>query len=82
MKWEVTSLLRDGVKGNSQEVIRKALLQLGYNEVQEVLYGSVHTLTLDNKMSENVQREKVEEMCKKQLINTNLYDFNIRLIEE
>ena len=56
MKWEVTSLLRDGVKGNAQEVIRKALLQLGYNEVQEVLYGSVHTLTLDNKMSENVQR--------------------------
>ncbi len=82
MKWEVTSLLRDGVKGNAQEVIRKALLQLGYNEVQEVLYGSVHTLTLDNKMSENDQREKVEEMCKKQLINTNLYDFNIRLIEE
>lgn len=82
MKWEVTSLLRDGVKGNSQEVIRKALLQLGYNEVQEVLYGSVHTLTLDNKMSENDQREKVDEMCKKQLINTNLYDFNIRLIEE
>jgi phosphoribosylformylglycinamidine synthase PurS subunit len=82
MKWEVTSLLRDGVKGNAQEVIRKALLQLGYNEVQEVLYGSVHTLKLDNKMSENVQREKVEEMCKKQLINTNLYDFNIRLIEE
>ncbi len=82
MKWEVTSLLRDGVKGNSQEVIRKALLQLGYDEVLEVLYGSVHTLTLDNKMSENVQREKVEEMCKKQLINTNLYDFNIRLIEE
>lgn len=82
MKWEITSLLRDGVKGNAQEVIRKALLQLGYNEVQEVFYGSVHTLTLDDKMSEDDQREKVEEMCKKQLINTNLYDFNIRLIEE
>ena len=81
MKWEVTSLLRDGIKGSEQEVIMKALIQLGYNEIQEVLYGAVYNLTLDDKMSEDEQREKVKEMCKKTIINTNLYDFKIKLDE-
>ena len=82
LKWEVTSLLRAGIKGSEQEVIMKALIQLGYNEIQEVLYGAVYNLTLDDKMSEDEQREKVKEMCKKTIINTNLYDFKIKLIEE
>ena len=82
LKWEVTSLLRDGIKGSEQEVIMKALIQLGYSEIQEVLYGAVYNLTLDDKMSEDEQRSKVEEMCKKQIINTNLYDFKVELKNE
>jgi len=82
MKWEVTSLLRDGVKGSEQEVIMKALWGLGFNEITEVLYGACYILTLDDKMSEDEQRAKVKEMCEKSMVNTNLYDFNIKLIEE
>ena len=82
MKWEVTSLLRDGIKGGEQEVIMKALLQLGYNEIKEVLYGAVYNLTLDDNQSEEEQRNRITEMCKKNMINTNLYDFNIKLVKE
>ena len=82
LKWEVTSLLRDGVKGSEQEVIMKALIHLGYTEIKEVLYGACYFLTLDDKMSEDEQRAKVKEMCEKQMVNTNLYDFKIKLIEE
>ncbi len=78
MKWEVTSLLRDGVKGSEQEVIMKALWDLGFSEIKEVLYGSCYYITLDDSMSEDEQKEKVVEMCKKQIVNTNLYDFKIK----
>ena len=81
MKWEVTSLLRDGVKGSEQEVIMKALIQLGFKEIKEVLYGAVYNLTLDDKLSEDEQRSKVKEMCEKQMVNTNLYDFKIKKVE-
>ena len=82
MKWEITSLLRDGVKGSEQEVIMKALLGLGFNEIKEVLYGACYILTLDDKMSEDEQRLRIKEMCEKSMVNTNLYDFKIKLIEE
>mgnify|MGYP000650707753 FL=1 len=82
MKWEVTSLLRDGIKGSEQEVIMKALIQLGFEEITEVLYGAVYNLTLDDKMSEDEQRLRINEMCSTNIINTNLYDFKIKLIEE
>ena len=82
MKWEVTSLLRDGIKGSEQEVIMKALIQLGFQEITEVLYGAVYNLTLDDTLSEDEQRKKVSEMCKQSIINTNLYDFIIKRIEE
>ena len=81
MKWEVTSLLRSGVKGSEQEVIMKALWDLGFSEIKEVLYGACYYLTLDDKMSEDVQRAKVKEMCEKQMVNTNLYDFKIKKVE-
>jgi|TARA_R110002096_G_C14107888_1_gene679484 phosphoribosylformylglycinamidine synthase PurS subunit len=82
LKWEVTSLLRDGIKGSEQEVIMKALIQLGFEEITEVLYGAVYNLTLDDKMSEDEQRLRINEMCSTNIINTNLYDFKIKLIEE
>ena len=82
LKWEVTSLLRDGIKGSEQEVIMKALIQLGFEEITEVLYGAVYNLTLDDKMSEDEQRLRIKEMCSTNIINTNLYDFKIKLIEE
>ncbi len=33
MKWTITTLLRDGVKGTEEEVVHKALLHLGYDEI-------------------------------------------------
>lgn len=60
----------------------KALIQLGFEEITEVLYGAVYNLTLDDKMSEDEQRLRINEMCSTNIINTNLYDFKIKLIEE
>lgn len=59
----------------------KALIHLGYTEIKEVLYGACYYLTLDDSMSEDEQRSKVKEMCQKQIVNTNLYDFKIKKVE-
>lgn len=77
MKWIITSLLREGVKGTEEEVVGNALKQLGYNEIKSCKMGKLVILTLKDDQPEDVQREKVVEMCKKQIINTILYDFKV-----
>ena len=77
MKWQVTTLLRDGVKGTEEEVVGKALIQLGYEEITSCKMGQLIILNLKDDETEDEQRTKVEEMCNKQLVNTILYDFFI-----
>ncbi len=73
MKCQVTTLLRDGVKGSEEEVVKQALLQLGYNEITGLKMGQTFYLTLDD----NTTKEKIEEMCNRVLVNTILYNFKI-----
>jgi phosphoribosylformylglycinamidine synthase len=73
LKCQVTTLLRDGVKGSEEEVVKQALLQLGYNEITGLKMGQSFYLTLDD----NTTKEKIEEMCNRVLVNTILYNFKI-----
>ena len=82
MKWKVTSLLREGVKGTEEEVVGNALIQLGYTEIKSCKMGKLVILTLKDDEPEDDQRERVVEMCKKQIINTILYDFKVEPYNE
>ena len=82
MKWKVTTLLRDGVKGTEEEVVKEALLQLGYKEITSCKMGQLFLLNLQDGVSQEVQKKKVEEMCNKQLVNTILYDFKVEPYNE
>ena len=77
MKWQVTTLLRDGVKGTEEEVVGNALIQLGYKEITSCKMGQLFILNLKDDETEEQQRAKVKEMCEKQIVNTILYDFFI-----
>ena len=77
MKWQVTTLLRDGVKGTEEEVVGNALIQLGYKEITSCKMGKLVILNLKDDETEEQQRAKVKEMCEKQIVNTILYDFFI-----
>ena len=77
MKWQVTTLLRDGVKGTEEEVVGNALIQLGYKEIKSCKMGQLFILNLKDDETEEQQRAKVKEMCEKQIVNTILYDFFI-----
>ena len=82
MKWQVTTLLRDGVKGTEEEVVKNALIQLGYEEIISCKMGQLFILFLQDDVSEVEQRKRVEEMCNKQLVNTILYDFKVEPYNE
>ncbi len=82
MRWKITSLLREGVKGTEEEVVGNALKQLGYTEIKSCKMGQLVILTLKDDTPEAVQRDKVIEMCKKQIINTILYDFKVEPYDE
>ena len=77
MKWQVTTLLRDGVKGTEEEVVGNALIQLGYKEIKSCKMGKLVILNLKDDETEEQQRAKVKEMCERQMVNTILYDFFI-----
>jgi len=77
VKWQVTTLLRDGVKGTEEEVVGNALIQLGYKEIKSCKMGKLVILNLKDDETEEQQRAKVKEMCEKQIVNTILYDFFI-----
>ena len=77
MKWQVTTLLRDGVKGTEEEVVGNALIQLGYKEITSCKMGQLFILNLKDDETEEQQRAKVKEMCEKQIVKTILYDFFI-----
>lgn len=77
MKWQVTTLLRDGVKGTEEEVVGNALIQLGYKEIKSCKMGQLFILNLKDDETEEQQRAKVKEMCERQIVNTILYDFFI-----
>ena len=64
MKWKVTTLLRDGVKGTEEEVVKEALLQLGYKEITSCKMGLLLLLNLQDGVSQEVQKKKVEEIIK------------------
>ena len=82
MKWKVTTLLREGVKGTEEEVVKNALIQLGYEEITSCKMGQLIILFLQDDISEVEQRKRVEEMCNKQLVNTILYDFKVEPYNE
>ena len=77
MKWQVTTLLRDGVKGTEEEVVGNALIQLGYKEIKSCKMSKLVILNLKDDETEEQQRAKVKEMCERQIVNTILYDFFI-----
>ena len=57
MKWQVTTLLREGVKGTEEEVVKNALIQLGYEEITSCKMGQLIILFLQDDISEVEQRK-------------------------
>ena len=79
MKVEVTTRYRDGVKGIAGSTVQRVLSQdLGFPAVKEVWIGDLFELEYPDELG----LEYAHEMCKKELVNMVLFNYNIRIVEE
>ena len=73
---------RIGSGKTEEEVVKNALIQLGYEEITSCKMGQLFILFLQDDVSEVEQRKRVEEMCNNQIVNTILYDFKVEPYNE
>lgn len=79
MKVEVTTRYRPGVKDIQGMTVSRVLSEdLGFPEVKDVWIGQLYHLEYPDEKG----IEYAKEMCERQLVNTVLYDYKIRVVEE
>ena len=72
MKFKVTTKLREGIKDIEGDAIKQQLNQADWH-VKDVKVGQVFYLEAPYK--------EIKELCKQVLVNTLLYDYEIRSLD-
>ena len=75
MRVTVTIMLKDGVLDPQGEAVHNALLGLGFAGIKKVTQGKVIELEL----SDDVGPKRIDEMCKKLLVNEVIEDYKIEI---
>ena len=76
MKVKVIVTLKDGVLDPQGKAIQQTLNGMSYSEVKEVRQGKYFDIEV-NTNDEKKAKLKVEEMCKKLLVNLVIEDYKI-----
>ena len=75
MRATVTIMLKDGVLDPQGEAVHNALLGLGFAGIKKVTQGKVIELDL----SDDVDPKRIDEMCKKLLVNEVIEDYKVEI---
>ena len=75
MRVTVTIMLKDGVLDPQGEAVHNALSGLGFAGIEKVTQGKVIELNL----SDNVDPKRIDEMCKKLLVNEIIEDYKVEI---
>ena len=75
MRVTVTIMLKDGVLDPQGEAVHNALLGLGFAGIKKVTQGKVIELDL----SDDVDPKRIDEMCKKLLVNEVIEDYKVEI---
>jgi|TARA_B110000467_G_scaffold152394_1_gene161681 phosphoribosylformylglycinamidine synthase PurS subunit len=79
MRVEITTRYRPGVKDIQGMTVQSVFSRdLGYPEVSEVWIGQLYEL----EYPDHLGVEYADSMCKKQLVNTVLYEYKIKIVDE
>ena len=76
MKFSVTVTLKKDVLDPQGKVVLNTLTNLGMNNVKNIRQGKFFEIDLDEKDQKKAEK-KVNEMCKKLLVNLIIEDFKI-----
>jgi phosphoribosylformylglycinamidine synthase PurS subunit len=79
LKFSVTVTLKKDVLDPQGKVVEQTLNNMGMNTLKGLRQGKYFEIDI-NENSEDVAKIKIEEMCKKLLVNLIIEDFNIAKI--
>ena len=79
MKFSVTVTLKKDVLDPQGKVVQNTLVAMGINELKSIRQGKHFEVEIDEK-DESVAQNKIDEMCKKLLVNLIIEDYKINKI--
>ena len=79
MKFSVTVTLKKDVLDPQGKVVQNTLQNLGMNSLSSIRQGKYFEIEINDE-SQNTAEKKVNEMCKKLLVNLIIEDYKINKI--
>ena len=79
MKFSVTITLKKDVLDPQGKVVQNTLVNLGMNDLKSIRQGKYFEVELNEK-DETKGKKKVNEMCKKLLVNLIIEDYKINIL--
>ncbi len=76
MKFSVTVVLKKDVLDPQGKVVQNTLNNLGMNDLKSIRQGKFFEIEIDEE-NQNKAERKVDEMCKKLLVNLIIEDYKI-----
>ena len=76
MKFSVTVTLKNDVLDPQGKVVLNTLINMGMNNLKNIRQGKHFEIEVDE-IDESVAKNKVDEMCKKLLVNLIIEDYKI-----
>ena len=80
MKFSVTVTLKKDVLDPQGKVVQNTLVNLGMNSLKNVRQGKHFEIEIEEK-DQNLAEKKINEMCKKLLVNLIIEDYKINKIQ-
>ena len=80
LKFSVTVTLKKDVLDPQGKVVHNTLINLGMNNVKNIRQGKFFEIDLNEKDQKKAE-EKVNEMCKKLLVNLIIEDYSINRVQ-
>ena len=79
MKFSVTVTLKKDVLDPQGKVVQNTLQNLGMNSLSSIRQGKYFEIEINDE-SQNTAEKKVDEMCKKLLVNLIIEDYKVNKI--
>ena len=79
MKFSVTVTLKKDVLDPQGKVVQNTLINMGMNNLKSVRQGKHFEIEVDDKNLSSAEK-KIDEMCKKLLVNLIIEDYKINKI--
>ncbi len=79
MKFSVTVTLKKDVLDPQGKVVQNTLINIGMSNLKNIRQGKYFEIEVDEK-NQSIAEKKVDEMCKKLLVNLIIEDYKISKI--